>query len=52
MTAATTTSTTSSSSPLSTAVGINNVVYNGPSGKFNDLSKKFDEWLKEGRLHR
>lgn len=32
----------------STAVGITNVLFNGPSGKFNDLSKKFDEWLQEG----
>lgn len=32
----------------STAVGIKNCVYDGPAGKFNDLSKKFDEWLKAG----
>ncbi len=32
----------------SASVGIKNCVYDGPAGKFNDLSKKFDEWLKEG----
>lgn len=32
----------------SSAVGIKNCVYDGPSGKFNDLSEKFDEWLEEG----
>ena len=32
----------------SAAIGLTNVLFNGPSGKFNDLSAKFDEWLKEG----
>lgn len=32
----------------SSSVGIKNCVYDGPSGKFNELSDKFDEWLKEG----
>ena len=32
----------------SSAIGLTNVLFNGPSGKFNDLSAKFDEWLKEG----
>lgn len=32
----------------SSARGITNCVFDGPSGKFNDLSKRFDEWLKEG----
>lgn len=32
----------------STAVGIKNCLYDGPSGKFQELSDQFDEWLKEG----
>ncbi len=32
----------------SASVGIKNCVFDGPAGKFNDLSKKFDEWLKAG----
>ncbi len=32
----------------STAIGITNCLYNGPSGKFSDLSTQFDEWLKAG----
>lgn len=32
----------------SSAVGITNVTFTGASGKFADLSKQFDEWLKEG----
>ena len=32
----------------SSAVGITNVTFTGASGKFADLSKQFDKWLKEG----
>ena len=32
----------------STAVGIKICLYDGPSGKFQELSDQFDEWLKEG----
>ena len=32
----------------SSAIGITNVLFNGASGKFSDLSKQFDEWLQEG----
>ena len=32
----------------STAIGITNCLYNGPSGKFSNLSTQFDEWLKAG----
>lgn len=32
----------------STAVGITNVTWTGASGKYAELSKKFDQWLKDG----
>jgi len=32
----------------STAIGITNVTFTGASGKFAELSKKFDQWLKDG----
>ena len=32
----------------SASVGIKNCVFDGPAGKFNELSDQFDAWLQEG----